>query len=262
MLEACHSWRRSECKGGKCVCTNACVGIDEKCYTGSDAVYQYIGGEKQVYRLINARWPENRLYCDDSFLGIRGVGAGKDPNRGHEFTLLQPPSDNQGRKGHLLYSTTWPDSAITFDAVKVAKTGGTVGYSPTFKKVNDADLFGRVPSIIDLAIYLAQAPGQSPDANRSLVMIGSMKYPNQYLYMPEFSTTSVAVWKDDPGAGGYWYFEPPLPKEFQEQLPLFNGPHCTHACGQVRSASFAMPSRLPSLAILLVSAIAATWALS
>merc|ERR1712232_628143 len=75
--------------------------------------------------------------------------------------------------------------------------------------------------------------GENPNPGRTLLMIGSLKYAQRYLYVPRGSWNQVVGWRTDPGASGYWYFEPELPREILERIPRYTGPRCGWACGQV-----------------------------
>jgi len=79
-------------------------------------------------------------------------------------------------------------------------------------------------SLIDEQLAFVRAPVAFPDENRSLVMLKGAVY-DRYLYVPSGSW-SVKTYETDPGAGGYWYFDPPLLLELQNSLPEFKGVRC------------------------------------
>merc|ERR1719296_269233 len=80
------------------------------------------------------------------------------------------------------------------------------------------------PSIADLSVIVSIAPeGSSHDDVP--VMLSTVKYPDFYMYVPSGSW-QVKGHRTDPGAGGYWYFEPRLPDELRSRLLNYTGPRC------------------------------------
>jgi len=88
------------------------------------------------------------------------------------------------------------------------------------------------------ALLLTRAPVDSPVENRSLVMLSGVAH-NYYLYTPSGSW-SVKTWKEDPGAGGYWFFDPPLTEEMQSSLMKFTGNRCSSDCGEALISGLAL----------------------
>jgi len=62
-------------------------------------------------------------------------------------------------------------------------------------------------------------------------MFGSPVYTSMYAWSG--NSYDVRAREDDPGAGGYWYFDPPLPLNVQAALPAYAGPLCSWGCGDV-----------------------------
>jgi len=60
-------------------------------------------------------------------------------------------------------------------------------------------------------------------------------HASHYLYVSAASW-DVSTHENDPGAGGYWYFEPPLSQQMQAALPAYTGPQCSWECGEVAGA--------------------------
>merc|ERR1719263_660804 len=88
---------------------------------------------------------------------------------------------------------------------------------------------GYQASAENAALALESAPDGS-----GAVMIRSFKHQHRYLYLPRGSWT-VGTYDNDPGTGGYWVFDPPLPQTFQ--LRPFSGRRCSFDCsGSLRMA--------------------------
>jgi hypothetical protein len=60
------------------------------------------------------------------------------------------------------------------------------------------------------------------------LMMHSLDSPERYLYIPRMSW-QVNTYHGDPGTGGYWVFDPPLPADFQPRQ--FRGRRCIFDCG-------------------------------
>merc|ERR1719270_834910 len=89
-------------------------------------------------------------------------------------------------------------------------------------------------------MILTIAPAAADDEDPP-VMLSSMFALSDFFYVPDISH-AVMTHHNDPGAGGYWYFEPRLPLEVRNRLKTYHGPRCTFSCGNVASASFAARS--------------------
>lgn len=97
-----------------------------------------------------------------------------------------------------------------------------------------------------------------PDAQ--LVMMKNSQ--NSYLYMGQYGVYGFAGWgtrgtAEDPGAGGYWFLDPPMPDELYARLPTYTGRTCWLNCGTVaqivRYVDYAPPSQLSVLVGLLAA---------
>jgi len=106
---------------------------------------------------------------------------------------------------------------------------------------------------IERAPLVHQAPGHQ------LVMFKNSL--DSYLYMPSYGIYGFAGWgtraqQTDPGAGGYWYFDPPLPAELWDRLPTYAGRTCSAFCGDVGDVVYldaALSTRLGSIMALCLS---------
>jgi len=77
---------------------------------------------------------------------------------------------------------------------------------------------------------LTKAPVTSKNQAAPLFMISASAYPDNYLFIPKFSSTAD-INKGDPGAGGYWFFDPPLPGGEVDKIPVYSGAKCKWYCG-------------------------------
>jgi hypothetical protein len=140
-----------------------------------------------------------------------------------KFTLWLPPSDGlQANPIFLLYSKFWDDATIVITETQMA---GGVRHEATCATVRGN------PAISSIGLHLVRAPVASPEENRTLVMFGSPVYTSMYAWSG--NSYDVRAREDDPGAGGYWYFDPPLPLSVQAALPDYTGPLCSWGCGDV-----------------------------
>lgn len=117
---------------------------------------------------------------------------------------------------------------------------------------------GPNPPIFDIQLRFEKAPLVHRQQGQQLVMISNMQ--NSYLYIPQFGVYGFGGWgtralEGDPGAGGYWYFEPPLPDELWDQLEVYTGRTCSFNCGVPSDrpvyVGSALGSRLNAVAMLL-----------
>lgn len=81
-------------------------------------------------------------------------------------------------------------------------------------------------------IQIEAAPVSSGVPGIDLYMLRAAKYPNQYLFVPRFAST-VDVHLGDPGAGAYWFFDPPLPAGTESSFSAFTGTRCSWFCAEV-----------------------------
>jgi hypothetical protein len=249
----CYSWigdticDRSAFGFARCFCApGTCVGADEVCHPGKTNTPP--GGEamtlndQQVYKLRNARWPDWYAYVSNT--GYLWVS--RDVDAKSEFTVLVPPRQTEQQPAapiHLLFSKHWPDSPV-FVTHEVRCVRDSNGYTrcydeyPAVSSRVTGGLFGMLPSptLTDLGVRFEIAPVENPNPDRTLVMITGLRHAQRYLYVSR-GGWQIDSYRTDPGAGGYWYFEPELPQDLQ--LPRYTGPRCSWACGEVE--------KLPSL---------------
>lgn len=195
--------------------------------------------DQPVYKLRNARWPDYYAYVS----AVGTVWVSKKTDSTSEFTVLVPPREPTSQPTaptHLIYSKEWPDSAmfVTYNLVCTRNSQGYQTCQEVYPAVSHR-VTGAVggllpsPSLTDLGVRLDVAPVENPNPGRTLLMIGSLKYAQQYLYVPMTNFDQVVGWRTDPGASGYWYFDPELPRDILERIPRYTGPRCGWACGTV-----------------------------
>jgi len=85
-----------------------------------------------------------------------------------------------------------------------------------------------------LAMKFTKAPMASTSSAAALLMISSVTSPDHFLFVPRF-TSGVSVFNGDPGAGGYWFFDPPLPSTDVAKVSAHVGAKCSSNCGSVGS---------------------------
>lgn len=65
-----------------------------------------------------------------------------------------------------------------------------------------------------------------------LLMLSPAHKPGFFIFIGRYTTTATLS-DGDPGAGGYWFFDPALPAEMYDTLGNFSGAPCTRNCGSV-----------------------------
>jgi len=259
---ACYDWRGpTDCNAGRCFCKPDSAGAETcavvaKADNGKDdqvkCEHTKYGRPANAtkYRLKNARWSD--YYIDvDSFgsVDVESMGADENDNK---FTISQPTSGSEAPL-FLIASVQWPDSVL-----RVYKGGSSDRRFQTALQNVNGGLKGMVPdpSIKEVGMMITVAPMGAPGANETdfPFMLSSYNWPNEYLYCTTFRW-SVDVHRDDPGAGGYWFFDPPLPPELVEKLPKYKGKRCSINCGEV-SAAARLGGAQRILAAAIVAAVA------
>lgn len=176
-----------------------------------------IGGD---FHIRSSRWPDH--YLDVDFNGVVELTTNPKDDAS-KFTVWLPQTDTpQPTPIFFLASKKWEDSTIVITETRIA---GGVRHEPTCRTVpnNAADA--------TIGLHFVKAPVESLEENRTLVMFGSPVYTSMYVWSG--NSYDVRAREDDPGAGGYWYFDPPLPLDVQAALPAYVGPLCSWGCGEV-----------------------------
>lgn len=222
--------------GGRCFCSGAdqCVGLDMNCHSSATSPYQVIGGLDQYYKIRNARWPQQYLFV--SSLGK--VCASRDQNSDQgAFQLVMPPSSGSS-PGVLVYTKKWATSAVRISPVHDQHS--THYYANSVYVAGSVWNAGRSVPMHNLLIeFVAPPQGPGPCPNSTMFMINGYQTSWWSLYIPSthMPGTAVSVMKGDPGAAGYWFFDPEPPATFTSSWRQFNGARCSFACGSVGACS-------------------------
>lgn len=209
------------------------------------------------YLIHSVRWPDAAMiieeseactthdYCnhgpqDNNVTGDEIENHALNPNNtnmslpeGYVYREPQMPSDPQAY-----------DDPENFDSLDLGLDLGTqcthtecedVQY-PLTRNVQGGWLgWGADPPMPDLLMQFERAPQVHQQDDYQLVMIKNSY--NHYLYMPTWGLYGFAGWgtrayPEDPGFGGYWYFDPPLPAEVWDAMPSYSGRTCDFECGR------------------------------
>lgn len=199
-------------------------------------------GTEQYYEIQNSRWPNYFLYV----MATGAVSSSKDHDgETSDFIIMKPPQKSENTNAYvpssyLVYSREWPDSPMY---VVRQNNKDNQQHSPVCNRVTGGMFgLGNDPPITQLTLTFTRAPVATPPEmvkkNQSLVMLSSPLYPSYYIYLSSMSW-SGQVYKNDPGAGGYWYIKTltskPLPKEILDAMPMYTGPRCTFSCGTAKA---------------------------
>jgi len=207
--------------------------------------YTGVGNDTQ-YKLRNARWPE--YYMDvDMDGGVKVEKSGHDESD-NKFTLSIPPYEG-GQEAltlplFLVASVEWPNAVLTLSYLDDKYEAECQNVDGGFTSL------GFAPGMKELGMHIKLAPETSSDGDQP-VMLSSNLYPKRHLYVPS-DDWEVRGHSDDPGAGGYWYFEPPLPADVKSKLVKYSGPRCSMNCGNVRNSDGANSQLSSAAALLLV----------
>mmetsp|Transcript_110765 Transcript_110765/g.238399 ORF Transcript_110765/g.238399 Transcript_110765/m.238399 type:complete len:328 (-) Transcript_110765:462-1445(-) len=249
----CYAWRESTggvaCAAGRCFCDAAsCSGVDGGCYNSSYAyeVLQAPSAAGQTwYTFRNSRWP-NLVLRTGSSSTTPYVYVGEDAAQDEsKFSLAAPPAGQGGVPAFLIYSKRWGDSVLHFET---ADTQGNVTYSFSCRPI--VQLSSSMP-MTHLLMSIQIAP-ELQETGSPLFMLKAFR-DSQFVHvdMTGRSTTSLPSWPSDPGAGGYWHIDPPLPADVLTRLAHYSGPRCSESCGQVgiiRPWVFEAPTKVVSAA--------------
>jgi len=232
-VENCAAWRgNTTCSVGRCFCApGTCAGADGQCYRQANREIAH------GFRLRNARWPDQYMYV--SVFG--GLAVSTSLNNQSMFNLWETPGQGANASEFLLQSEGWPNYVATIAKEQFCTGNGpSGGQSCTTETVGATAAVQLVTSssVEKLTVRLVSAPTYlgAPNNTQSL-MISSFTYPGWFLYLSSYSW-SVQAFLGDPGVGGYWIADPPLPLE----LPAYTGPRCSWYCGSYGSGFGVRPN--------------------
>jgi len=204
VVNECHAWRgATECSWGRCHCQPGyCAGADGKCHNKRYATVL------PTFRLRNMRWPD--MFVTVSHWNT-GVLVGADSfSQASAFSLRQTPDG-----AYLISPHAYPDYAV---AIERSETCTENDCDETWSPKQKGIKYGF--DVQELASKFQSAP-DVPNA----VMISSLDHPDRYWYVGRYSW-NIGAYHGDPGTGGYWYPDPPLPFT----PPAFTGRRCSYGC--------------------------------
>jgi len=202
------------------------------------------------YTFRNARWPDLVLRTASlvTNYNIYAVASVADPSK---FSLVVPPTGQGQVPSFLIYSKHWGESVLQWQRTQAGH--GTAGYTISCKSI------GRVSSVAmpDLLTSIVVAPMPQGDGS-PLFMLKSFR-DNAYVYigMATTSMSALPVYENDPGVGGYWRIDPPLPVDVLNRLVTYSGRRCSTMCGNVATVAGAA-SRTYGMASVFILAISSS----
>lgn len=182
----------------------------------------------------------------------KGSSADDDDNL---FTISMPSysggQDPLDAPVFLIASVEWPEKAMTVAQNALSGQPISKEVSIAFMQNVDKDLRGQeeYPSVLSLGMILTLAPTPSREGDIP-VMLSSYRHREKYLHVGP-NAYAVTLHENDPGTGGYWFFEPRLPADFRIGLRQYMGPRS----GQV-SVSSACVVRFGAFSLVLTLAFA------
>lgn len=260
LVSKCADWRGAGCELGRCFCPeHRCAGADGSCYKET---YKTL---IQQLKIRNVRWPDMYMYAARTH---HTVYVGQTTDSTSEFTLRQFPDKEDvlltsvewpDHVVHVVEQDSCQDYSLV-DLHHQQRTSTNHSGVPNYKvdcsekgcvirqeqqqqqqhqlqQQQSADgCFSYEPQSRALEGMLSGSHLSAPTAALRLeaspegdyVMINSDEFFGHYFYVSHGKWT-VNTYKGDPGTGGYWTFDPPLPESFK--LPKYDGPRCSDDCG-------------------------------
>jgi len=197
-MDPCYPWRGAECRSGRCLCEGTCTGADGKCY---DSKYKKVA---DGFTLTNVKWPDQKMFMPGDALldSVRTTGFSSWANGGEDkFILYQLPGNMSGHTGYFLSS--WRFSGY------VVSLRGTTGTAVSPYGAYEVDLDNQF-GVQKIAVRVcSMGDGKVKIGGESIT--GAM----EWFYLHHFSWI-VYGWgllSSDPGDGGVWKVDPPIPEE-------------------------------------------------
>lgn len=202
------------------------------------------------YTFRNARWPDlvlrtGSLVTNINVYAVSGVADER------KFSLVVPPTGQGQVPQFLIYNKKWGDSVLQW--MREQDGDGNTVYRLSCKSI------ALVSSVAmpDLLTSIVVAPVPQSDGS-PLFMLKSFRH-NAFVYISMATTpmSPLPLYESDPGAGGYWRIDPPLPADVLKRLVAYSGPRCSVMCGDVATLVSAA-SRIygmASVSILAISSI-------
>jgi len=218
----CHDWRGpTVCEDGRCRCPEGlCALPNQTCYPLKNLIIRGVKGGT-FFRLKNAYTAQFRTP-----LRVRGK-----PIKGFGLVRQQIPAPNtEGWGTSYFFAATSTGDEGTYDrVVGWWHIDGDEDSGWHDALLNDD---GKKTKLFPHAIsfQIVRAPTQpSVYLDDVLVMIRC----GEAFEYDDFMTDKGWI-ENDPGARGYWWFDPPLPKSVQDELVAYDGPACKDNCEPIR----------------------------
>jgi len=192
----CYKWRDSECRDGYCVCENSCSGADGSCYKGH---YKPVA---LGFTLTNVKYTGQKMYMPASapLNSIKTTAFPSSLNGGKDkFTLYKLPGELAGHKAYFLSSVRYSEYTVSIQATAGTAVSPFGAYEVGMTKAESPPKIAvRVCSKGDGKVMIA---GQS--------LIGT----TEWFYIHHLSWIVYGYSFGNPGAGGVWQTDPPIPDD-------------------------------------------------
>jgi len=195
-VNPCYDWRDAECRDGYCVCENSCSGADGKCYQGR---YKNVA---TGFTLTNAKYTGQMMYMPAAapLNSIKTTAFPSSLNGGKDkFTLYRLPGNLSGHKAYFLSTVRYSEYTVSIQATMGTALSPFGAYEVGMAKAESPQkLAVRVCSKGDGSVMMA---GQS--------LVGT----TEWFYIHHLSWIVYGYSFGDPGAGGVWKADPPIPED-------------------------------------------------
>lgn len=203
----CNANRSATCLQTRCVCLDGCTGADGKCY--GEHYESAIPGPNNTFTLTNVYWPQYQLYMQGASwltdqLKVSNWWSGSFLNT-NLFTLYKLPGVGaSGKTEYFLASYKWPSWVVSIASTKMTAVSlfGAFAYN-LYHTVAPWDPAG-------LTVHLCSLKKLGYE---NAVMIGSSGILGDhwmYIHHGSWLVYATAI-AQDPGEGGYWTPNPPIP---------------------------------------------------
>lgn len=199
---SCPEWQgTAQCQDGSCVCSSGCVGVDGYC---RGAKYQRANS---TFKIRNSHWPSVTMALS-SWSGALEVSS--EPEiADSQWLATELPSNKDQHQGILLSTLSRPEHALSMGSRMECDPDNLdscqVLWSASMQPITEP----QVP-VRSVAVLLQRAPGKLGDEGAVLIRPYVSWGGSHFLYVPRGSW-AVSVSTGDPGPGGYWTLDPPMP---------------------------------------------------
>lgn len=238
------------CNFGQCFCSSGCSSVAGLCSQEENVLVA------SGLRLKNARWPAYYMVASTLDNAISVATNSHDTKA--RFNLYKLPGQGKHPQDFLLVPQTSPAHSVSvvhsehcsdlMEKTPRAEHDSEAGHPPRLpynislagrscthswnvQAQSMSPSFSAHPSVQETAVRFWRAPLASVDG--AITIRGSGEQVDKFLLGIKGSF-KVGARSGDPGLGGYWIPDPPLPFV----LPAYAGPACEYDCGSasVRSA--------------------------